>query len=65
MDKLNARVENFRMKINTKQTKLMKMSRNVGEEMNFMFNGSRIEQVKIFKYIGNTMTEDGRCETEI
>ena len=30
-----------------------------------MINGSRIEQVKSFKYLGSTMTEDGRCETEI
>jgi len=30
-----------------------------------VINGSRIEQVKSFKYLGSTMTEDGRCETEI
>ena len=65
MDKLNATAENFGMKINTKKTKVMKVSRNVGEEINIMINGSRIEQVKSFKYLGSTMTEDGRCETEI
>ena len=65
MDKLNATVGNFGMKVNTKKTKVMKVSRNVGEEINIMINGSRIEQVKILKYIGSTMTEDGRCETEI
>ena len=65
MDKLNATAENFEMKINTKETKVMKVSRNVGEEINIMINGSRIEQVKSFKYFGSTMTEDGRCETDI
>ena len=30
-----------------------------------MIIGSRIEQVKSFKYLGSTMTEDGRCETEV
>jgi len=65
MDRLNATAENFGMKINTKKTKVMKVSRNVGEEINIMINGSRIEQVKSFKYLGSTMTEDGRCKTEI
>jgi len=30
-----------------------------------MINGNWIEQVKSFKYLGSTMTEDCRCETEI
>jgi len=30
-----------------------------------MFNGSRIEQVKSFKYLKNTTIEVGRWETEI
>jgi len=30
-----------------------------------MINGSRIEEVKSFKYLESTMIEDGRCETEI
>ena len=41
------------------------MSSNVGQETNIMISGSRIEQVKSFKYLGSTMTEDGRCETDI
>jgi len=65
MGKLNATAENFGMKINTKKTKIMMVSRNVGEEIHIMINGSRIEQDKSFKYLGSTMTEDGKCETEI
>jgi len=65
MDKLNTTAENYGMKINIKKTKIMKVFRNVGEEINIMINGSRIEQVKSFKYLGSTMTEDGTCETEI
>jgi len=65
MDKLNVTAENVGMKINIKNTKTLKVSRNVGEEINIMINGSRIEQIKSLKYLGSTMTEDGRCETEI
>jgi len=56
MDRLNATAENFGMKINIKKTKVMKVSRSVGEEINIMINGSRIEQVKSFKYLGSTIT---------
>ena len=65
MDRLSATDEIFGMKKKKKKTKVMKVSRNVGEEINIMINGSRIEQVKSFKYLGSTMTEDGRCETDI
>ena len=33
--------------------------------MNITINGTRIEQVGSFRYLGHTLTEDGRCETEI
>ncbi len=52
------------MKINIKKTKVMKVSKVEGE-VNITINGTRVEQVKSFKYLGHTMTEDGRCETEI
>jgi len=65
MDKLSATAEKCGMKLNTKKTKTMKVSRNVEEEINITINGSRIEEAKSSKYPGRTMTEDGRCETEI
>jgi hypothetical protein len=51
------------MKINIKKTKVMKVSR--GGDVNITINGVKIEQVKSLKYLGHTITEDGRCETEI
>jgi len=65
MDKLNATAENFGMKINIKKTKIITVSRNVGEDINVMINCRWIEQIKSFKYLGSTMTEDSRCESKI
>ena len=42
----------------------MKVSKVKGE-VNITINGKRIEQVRSFRHLGHTMTEDGRCETEI
>ena len=33
--------------------------------MNITINGVKIEQVKSFKYLGHTISEDGKCVTEI
>ena len=33
--------------------------------LNIVVNGTVLEQVASFKYLGSTITEDGRCETEI
>ena len=30
-----------------------------------MIEGKKVEQVKSFKYLGSTLTEDGRCEKEV
>jgi hypothetical protein len=65
MDRLNSTAEKYGMKINIKKTKVMRVSRNVGEKINIMVNGKQIEQVENFKYLGSTITEDGRCEKEV
>ena len=64
MDGLNSTSLEYGMKINIKKTKVMKVSK-VGGEVNITINGTKIEQVKSFKYLGHTMTDDGRCENEI
>ena len=64
MDALNSTATEYDMKINIKKTKVMRVSKSVGK-VNIFINGIKIEQVKSFKYLGHTMTEDGRCETEI
>lgn len=64
MNGLNATALKYRMKINIKKTKVMRVSRE-GGVVNITINGTKIEQVKSFKYLGQTITDDGRCETEI
>ena len=64
MDGLNSTSTSYGMKINIKKTKVMKVSKVKGE-VNITINGKKIEQVGSFRYLGHTITEDGRCETEI
>ena len=64
MNALNNTATKYDMKINIKKTKVMRVSR-VGGKVNITINGVKIEQVKSFKYLGHTMTEDGKCVTEI
>jgi len=65
MDNLNATAEGYGMKINIKKTKVMRVAKKPGGKVNIQINGVKIEQVQSFKYLGSTLTEDGRCETEI
>jgi len=48
------------MKINTKKTKIMKISRVVGEEKNMKIpiDGEEIEQVTEFCYLGSLISSD-------
>ena len=64
MDRLNDTALTYCMRINIKKTKVMRVSRQ-GGDVKITINGILVEQVKSFKYLGHTMTEDGRCETEI
>jgi hypothetical protein len=64
IDGLYTTASKYDMKINIKKTKVMRVSRG-GGDVNITINGVKIDQVKSFKYLGHTMTEDGRCETEI
>jgi hypothetical protein len=64
MDGLYTTALKYDMKINIKKTKVMRVSRG-GGDINITINGAKVEQVKSFKYLGHTITDDGRCETEI
>ena len=62
MDNLHRTAEQYGMRINIKKTKVMMVSRRVGQKVNIRINEKSIEQVQSFKYLGSTMTEDGRLK---
>src|SRR6478609_6927637 len=49
------------MRINTKITKAMVVSRNGEERVNITVEGQSVEQVSKFRYLGSLISEDGRC----
>src|SRR6476619_3133592 len=65
MDSLNTRAKHYDMKINTKKTKAMVVSRSGGERVNITVGGQSVEQVSKFRYLGSLISEDGRCLDDI
>jgi hypothetical protein len=54
-----------KMDINVKKTKVLVISEKVEETSNTVVNGTALEQVSKYKYLGNVITYDGRCEEGI
>ena len=65
MTKPNEVVNRYKMKINEKKTKVMKIGKEVEEQIRITINGNTLEQVHQFKYLGSLLSEDGRSEKEI
>ena len=65
MTRLNDVSEEYGMKINTKKTKVMHVSRKRNVRLTIQINRTKIEQVQEFKYLGSIMTENGSCDKEI
>ena len=65
----NVQVESENMGLKMNVTKTMLMSRDhdrdrregINRRVNIMVNGQKLEQVQKFKYLGQWITEDGRC----
>ncbi|XP_015763039.1 PREDICTED: uncharacterized protein LOC107342095 [Acropora digitifera] len=53
------------LKINTKKTKVMKISKSVGEEFMTMMGGKELTQVKQFTFLGGIITQEGDCGRDI
>ena len=53
------------MKINVKKTKTMIISRNTNKKVSIILDGQIVQQVEQFKYLGSTMTSDGKCLSDI
>ena len=58
MDALQDTSEKYNMRINTKKTKIMRMSTIDGRTMKITVNRQNLETVKQFCYLGSLVTED-------
>ena len=53
------------LSMNVKKTKTMVVCRDQTPDVRKTINGQVLEQVKKFKYLGQWITDDGRCVCEI
>ena len=53
------------LRMNVKKTKTMVVTRGDEVKISFKINGKILEQVKSFKYLGQIITDDGKCDTEV
>jgi len=65
MNSLQQTAARYGMKVNVKKTKVMKISRKGGGTVNVSVEGTRLEQVEKYRYLGSWITDDGRCDKEI
>jgi hypothetical protein len=66
MNEVNIAGKTFNMKMNAKKTKTMIITKKADKpKINTSIDGTCIEQVAQFPYLGQKITEDGRCEEEI
>ena len=66
LNEVNEAGKTFNMKTNAKKTKTMMISKKDDKpKISKTIDGTNIEQVTNFPYLGQKITEDGRCEEEI
>jgi hypothetical protein len=65
VDGLCNTAKEYDMKLNVKKTKVMRVARKGGDQVQIMIEGQQVEQVKKFKYLGSLITDDGKCRSEI
>ena len=66
VNKINDIGKVYSMKINAKKTKLVVISRVASKpQVSITIDGTEIEQVAKFTYLGHLITEDGKCDDEI
>jgi len=65
MDALQDTSEKHNMRINTKKTKITRMSTVEGRTMKITINGQNLERLKQFCYLGSLVTEDCRSCHEV
>jgi len=62
MVSINKVSKEYNMKINTKKTKIMSISRQGNHKVRISIDGQQVEQVDHFKYLGSVISGDGYCE---
>ena len=56
----------YGLRMNTKKTKVMVVTRSEEQKaIKITVNGEELEQVKQFKYLGQLITENGKCDVEV
>ena len=65
VDTVRSNSERCGLKMNVKKTKTMVISRYVLAEMKINVDGVQLKQVIRFKYLGQIITDDGRCDAEV
>ena len=61
----NQALSQYNMKINTKETKIMCISRQGNHKVRISIDGQQVEQVAQFKYLRSVISAYGYCGTEI
>jgi len=56
--------KDYGMEMNVKKTKTMAFSKTGNVHCKIVVNGTTLEQVSQYKYLGSWITEDGRCEMD-
>ena len=64
MNRLNDASKEYGMKINIRKTKVMKVSKQGGGNVNIVLNEERIQQVAQSCYLGSLITDNGSCSKE-
>ena len=54
MDNINRVTQEYGMKINIKQTKVMCIARKTGGKIRILIDGQKVEQVSQFRYLGSS-----------
>jgi len=65
MERLNATLREYGMRINIKKTKVLKISKGKETIIRINIGGQEIEQVKEFCYLGSMITTNAKCHREI
>ena len=67
VDAVKEESQKYGLEMNTKKTKTMVIRRDADEpvKVQIIVDGVVLEQVKMYQYLGQLITEDGRCEVEI